>query len=114
MITIPSPEKLGQAVEKDFWGKFRNFDFAGSFFLTTTVGFLILGMNLGGNLYPWGSWPVLSSLILALVLGNLLLRTERRAQSPVMPLEFLMSSPRSNLIFSNFLVMVSVNAVCIF
>jgi predicted MFS family arabinose efflux permease len=31
----------------------KGFDIAGSILLTGSVAFLILGLNLGGNIYPW-------------------------------------------------------------
>jgi len=83
------------------WERFRDFDFAGSFYLTTGLVFLILGMNLGGNVLPWGDWRVLSSLCIGFVLGNLLVRAEAKAVSPVMPLKLLASS-RGLIVFNNF------------
>lgn len=80
----------------------RDFDIAGSFLLTGSVAFLILGLNLGGNVFPWQHPLVIVSLIVAVVAGALLLRVESRAQRPIMPLPFLFSQPRGNLVFNNF------------
>lgn len=79
---------------------------------TTSVACLILGMNLGGNIFPWTHPIVIISLILGFVLGNLLLRAERAAKFPVMPLELIWGSPRGNLIFNNFFEAATINTVC--
>lgn len=111
MWTIPSPEELGNTIEMGTWEKFSEFDLAGSFYLTTSVGCLILGMSLGGNIFPWTHPIVIVSLIMSFVLGNLLLRAEKVAKSPVMPLELVWGKPRGNLIFNNFFAAVTINTV---
>jgi hypothetical protein len=78
---------------------------------TTSVGCLILGMSLGGNIFPWTHPIVIVSLIMSFVLGNLLLRAEKVAKSPVMPLELVWGKPRGNLIFNNFFAAVTINTV---
>jgi MFS family permease len=80
----------------------RDFDIAGSFLLTGSVALLILGLNLGGNVFPWQHPLVIVSLVVAVVAGAVLLRVESRAQRPIMPLLFLFSQPRGNLVFNNF------------
>jgi MFS family permease len=107
--TIPSRTDTGDAAQA-LWDRFRDFDFMGSIFLTTSLTFLILGMNLGGNIFPWSDWRVQSSLAIGAVLFALLLRTEMRAISPVMPLKMLRSS-RGLVVFNNFLNIALVNAV---
>ena len=91
--------------------RFRDFDFAGSFFLTTSLSFLILGMSVGGNVLPWTDGRVLGALGAGIILANFLLRAEMRAPSPVMPLRLLCSSPRGLIVFNNFFAMVAINAV---
>jgi hypothetical protein len=106
--TIPNRKNTEAA--HALWDRFRDFDFTGSIFLTTSLTFLILGMNLGGNIFPWSDWRVASSLAIGLVLGALLLRAEMKAISPVMPLRLLRSS-RGLVVFNNFLNIAMVNAV---
>lgn len=111
MWTIPSPQELGNTLEMGNGERFREFDLAGSLYLTTSVGCLILGMSLGGNIFPWTHPIVIVALIMSLILGNLLLRTERIAKSPVMPLELIWGKPRGHLIFNNFFAAVTINTV---
>ncbi len=73
------------------------------FLLTTSVTFLILGLNLGGNVLSWGHPVVILSITLFCITAVLLLKVESRATKPVMPLKLLSSVPRANLIFANFL-----------
>ncbi|KAI5843028.1 putative MFS transporter [Morchella snyderi] len=111
MWTIPSQEELGNTIEMGTWERFSEFDLAGSLYLTTSVGCLILGMSLGGNIFPWTHPVVIVSLIMSFVLGNLLLRAEKVAKSPVMPLELVWGKPRGNLIFNNFFAAVTINTI---
>lgn len=94
--------------------RFKDFDFAGSLFLTTSLSFLIFGASVGGNVLPWTDWRVVGSLVLGLILGKILLYVEYRASSPVMPLPILFSKPRGLIIFNNFLGIAVLNAVCFF
>lgn len=108
MCTIPDPEKIETAGLRE---RFKDFDFAGSVYLTSSLMFLILGLNLGGNVLPWGDYRILGSLAIGAILGALLLRAEQRAISPVMPLRLLWSAPRGLLIFNNVANMIIVNSV---
>lgn len=89
----------------------KGFDIAGSFLLTGSVASLILGLNLGGNVYPWRHPIVITSLIIAVIAGATLIRVESRAQRPVMPLPMLFSRPRGNLVFNNFFAQVGLNTI---
>ncbi|KAF2747843.1 MFS general substrate transporter [Sporormia fimetaria CBS 119925] len=89
----------------------QDFDIAGSFLLTTSVAFLILGLNLGGNVYPWKHPLVISSLVIAVITSCILLRVESRATKPVMPLTMLSRRPRGNLVFNNFFAQLGINTI---
>ncbi|KAH7398224.1 major facilitator superfamily domain-containing protein [Pyrenochaeta sp. MPI-SDFR-AT-0127] len=89
----------------------KGFDIAGSILLTGSVAFLILGLNLGGNIFPWKHPLVLTSLAIALVAGIILIRVESRAARAVMPLPMLFSSPRGNLVFNNFFAQIGMNTI---
>jgi Major Facilitator Superfamily len=89
----------------------REFDLAGSFFLFVSVASLILGLNLGGNIYSWGHPIVLSALGMALLTGTILVFVEKRVERPIMPLEVITEAPRSNLIMSNFFAMIGCNHI---
>ncbi|KAG9194520.1 hypothetical protein G6011_04555 [Alternaria panax] len=89
----------------------KGFDVTGSVLLTVCVAFLILGLNLGGNIYPWRHWIVISSLVVATVTGAILVRVESKAARAVMPLPMLFSRPRGNLVFNNFFAQVGMNTI---
>lgn len=115
-LTIPSPKAAAKSSSPQpppatLRGRFKDFDLAGSVCLTSSLTFLILGMNLGGNVLDWSDSRVVGSLLLGLFLGQLLLRIEARALSPVMPLRLLCSAPRGLLIFHNVCNMIVINAV---
>lgn len=103
--------QLAKHSDKPWYEIVKDFDLAGSLFLTISVAFLILGMNLGGNVLPWSHPFVYSALIIAVAAGAVLLWFETRATRPVMPLPMLASSPRANLVFANFFAMIGVNHV---
>lgn len=93
------------------WTALKNFDSLGLAVLLLTVTFLILFLNLGGNIYPWSHWSVITSLVLS-VLGSIaLVFIEGRAKQPVMPLHLLTTSPTGNLTASNFLASIASNTV---
>lgn len=89
----------------------KGFDVAGSFLLASSVAFLILGLNLGGNIYPWKHPIVVTSLVIAVISGAILIRVESRAARPVMPLPMLFSKPRGNLVFNNFFAQIGMNTI---
>jgi MFS family permease len=89
----------------------KSFDLAGSFCLTTSAAFLILGLNLGGNVYPWSHPLVITSLVVAFVAGSILISVEQKAERPVMPLKMLSSKPRANIIFMGFFASAGINAI---
>ncbi|EMD95408.1 hypothetical protein COCC4DRAFT_46067 [Bipolaris maydis ATCC 48331] len=112
---VMTPSSLGPNLAKRFGLGFRDamngFDIAGSILLTVSVAFLILGLNLGGNVYPWKHWLVITSLVVALITGVVLIRVESRATRPVMPLPMLFSKPRGNLVFNNFFAQIGMNTI---
>ncbi|KAF3384684.1 Multidrug resistance protein fnx1 [Penicillium rolfsii] len=89
----------------------RNMDLTGSFFLVSAVTALIMGLNLGGNIFPWSHPLVISSLVAAVILSIVLVRYERNVPLAVLPVELLTQEPRASIIFGNFFGSVSVNTV---
>lgn len=89
----------------------KGFDVAGSFLLAGSVAFLILGLNLGGNIFPWSNPLVIVSLIVAAITGSVLIWVESRAPRAVMPLPMLFSQPRGNLVFHNFFAQIGMNTI---
>jgi MFS family permease len=103
--------QLAKHSNKPWWEIVKEFDVAGSLLLASSVAFLILGINLGGNILPWSHPFVIASLILSVVAAAILLWVESRALRPVMPLAMISKSPRANLVFSNFFSMIGINHV---
>ncbi len=62
-------------------------DYLGSALLSAAIVSVLLVSVWGGDLYPWGSWQIISLVIgaIALLVGFVL--QERRAPEPVVPLE---------------------------
>jgi MFS family permease len=110
-----TPSTLGPNLAKTsglgFRDAMKGFDIAGSFLLTSSVAFLILGLNLGGNIFPWGHPFVIVSLVVGFIAGAILVRVESRAGRPVMPLPMLFSEPRGNLVFNNFFAQIGMNTI---
>ena len=110
-----TPSSLGPNLAKRYGLGLKDglegFDVAGSMLLTVSVAFLILGLNLGGNIYPWKHWVVITSLVVATVTGAILVKVESKASRAVMPLPMLFSRPRGNLVFNNFFAQVGMNTI---
>ncbi|KAK6077493.1 transporter [Seiridium cupressi] len=106
------PRDLGvQGKRETFMEAMRAFDFKGSILLTTSTTFLILGLNLGGNVLPWSHPLIIISLVIFAVCFPACLWAESKAKRPIMPLTLLHSPPRANVIFSNFLGSFLLNAI---
>lgn len=89
----------------------RSIDLTGSLFLILAVTALIMGLNLGGNVFPWSHPLVISSLVAFVVLSAVLVRYERGVRRAVLPIELLSQDPRASIIFGNFFGAVSVNTM---
>ena len=61
-------------------------DVVGAGVLVTSVTALILGLALGGETYPWGSWQVVALLVVAVAGAIFFIRWELRAPEPVLPM----------------------------
>lgn len=78
---------------------------------TSTIATLILALSLGGNIYPWSDYRVLSTLGLSCVLAFCFYHAEIRAQSPVMPLDLVFVRPFANNIFVGFFTLLTLNSI---
>ena len=103
--------QLGRHSNKTLLDAVRSFDVAGSLLLTVSVAGLILGLDLGGNVYAWTHPLVLASLAVAVVAAAALVRVEARSELPVMPIKMLSSRPRANLVFHNFFANVAAHTI---
>ncbi|KAI0160393.1 major facilitator superfamily domain-containing protein [Xylariaceae sp. FL1272] len=110
---MPADLGLAKGAERKPLGKIlKEFDFKGSILLVMSITFLILGLNLGGNVLPWSHPFIITSLALFGVCFPTFLYVESIVKErPVMPLQFLHTSPRANMIFANFFASFLINAV---
>ncbi|CAM1511369.1 Fc.00g088820.m01.CDS01 [Cosmosporella sp. VM-42] len=109
---VAIPNDLGiQGERKGVWRALREFDAKGSLLLTTSISFLILGLNLGGNILPWSHPFVIASLSIFALLFPTFLWVESWVAKPIMPLYLIRHSPRANLIFGNFIAAMLSNSV---
>ncbi|EXJ91905.1 hypothetical protein A1O3_00455 [Capronia epimyces CBS 606.96] len=90
---------------------FQNFDTLGAIALSVTVACIILGVNLGGNVFTWGHPLVVSSLVLSAVAAVSLFLVERKAPLPILPLKLVMTVPTGNLMWSNFFGAIASNTI---
>lgn len=100
-VTIPSELGLRSSKRETFGQVMKSFDFRGSFLLTSAITFLILGLNLGGNVLPWSHPVVIASLVIFCVSFPAFLWAEHVAARPIMPLYLIQRAPHANMIFSN-------------
>ncbi|TVY87260.1 putative MFS-type transporter [Lachnellula willkommii] len=108
------PKNLGLAdgvQKKSLWEAMKVFDYKGSSLLTLSITFLILGLNLGGNVYPWSHPIVIVSLVIFGICFPLFIWVESFVDLPIMPLKLLIRNPRAGLIISNSIGAIIANAV---
>ncbi|CAG8955925.1 hypothetical protein HYFRA_00008778 [Hymenoscyphus fraxineus] len=111
-FTVPKDLGLPEGVQtKSLWEAMKVFDYKGSILLTTSITFLILGLNLGGNVYPWSHPFVITSLVIFLIAFPLFIYVESWVDLPIMPLHLLIRNPRAGLILSNSIGAIIVNAI---
>ncbi|KJZ79758.1 hypothetical protein HIM_00472 [Hirsutella minnesotensis 3608] len=109
---VAIPSDLGIAGERvGIWRALREFDAKGSLLLTSSVSFLILGLNFGGNVLPWSHPFVITSLVIFAVCFPTFIVVESRVAKPIIPPRLIRQSPRANLIFSNFIAALISNSI---
>ncbi|MCD4840155.1 MULTISPECIES: MDR family MFS transporter [Neobacillus] len=65
--------------------KKHQIDYVGAILLTITVSSIMFVLVEGGSNWPWGSWQIISLLVLALITFIAFVIQEGRASEPVMP-----------------------------
>jgi EmrB/QacA subfamily drug resistance transporter len=83
--------------------KDRNIDFAGAFLLITALVPLLLSLVWGGSLYPWASWQIALFIIISFVSILLFIRTEKKAQNPILSLNLFQNKVFLVSVFAMFL-----------
>ncbi|EPE28449.1 MFS general substrate transporter [Glarea lozoyensis ATCC 20868] len=112
ILSVPHDLGLAKGVKrKTLWEAMKVFDFKGSLLLTTTITSLILGLNLGGNVYLWSHPIVITALVFFLIGFPLFIYVESTVELPIMPLRYLYHNPHAALILSNSIGAVVVNSV---
>ncbi|KIY01089.1 uncharacterized protein Z520_02641 [Fonsecaea multimorphosa CBS 102226] len=109
------PDNLGPHLAKT-QGKtlgeaFKSFDTYGTIGMILTVSGLILGVNLGGNVFTWRHPLVISSLVISGIAGVSLVFVERKAERPILPLRLFSTTPLANVNGSNFIASMLTNTV---
>lgn len=89
----------------------KSIDLVGSAILVIGVTALIMGLNLGGNVFRWTHPIVVSSLILSIVLAVIFVGYERHVERAVMPISLLSDGSRTNVIFGSFFGSISINTM---
>ena len=113
LAAIACPPGLGPNLAKTS-GKsirqtFSTFDTYGALGLAATTTSLILGVNLGGNVFTWSHPLVITSLVLFVVAAVSLYFIERKAEYPILPIPLLSTNPNASLMWSNFFGAIVVN-----
>ncbi|KAL2024580.1 hypothetical protein VTK56DRAFT_7623 [Thermocarpiscus australiensis] len=111
IMVVPDHLGLYGQEKKTLLEALRTFDVKGSVLMSTSVTFLILGLNLGGNVLPWSHPFVIASLTVFAVFFPAFLLAETRAAKPIMPMHLILKSPHTNLIFSNHIAAFLSNAI---
>ncbi|CAG8904080.1 unnamed protein product [Penicillium egyptiacum] len=93
------------------WQLVRSIDIMGSIILIMCVTLLIMGLNFGGNIYPWGHPLIVISLVSSLFLAVILVRYEQHVPRPVLPIELMAKDPRASIIFGNFFAAMSIHTI---
>lgn len=63
-------------------------DYAGAVTLVVAVITLLLGLNMGGSSYPWGSWRIIGLFVTSLVFILIFIMIEGKAKEPILSLHF--------------------------
>lgn len=66
-IGYKPPKRHNQLDHLSIWQKLARLDLVGFFMLTTGLTLFLVGLNFGGQLYPWASAQVLATLITGLI-----------------------------------------------
>jgi EmrB/QacA subfamily drug resistance transporter len=85
----------------------HRFDIAGTICLVGAATSALLAVSWGGDRYPWGSPVIVGLGVTAVVLTVLLVRVERRAAEPVLPLRMFRSDVFDIALASGFLLSVA-------
>lgn len=82
LIPLSTTQRVHSAIKR--------LDLSGSLFLVGGLLLQLLGLTLGGNEYPWASFPVISSLVGSTVLLFLFVEVEANTKAiPMIPLRML-------------------------
>ncbi|GAM34525.1 hypothetical protein TCE0_015f02164 [Talaromyces pinophilus] len=110
-----TPDDLGRIDPKDETRSLRQLlkriDLTGSFLLTVGLTALLVGLNLGGNVFSWSHPLVVFSLVLAAVMAVVIPIYESKVDRPVLPIRLLTKAPHAYIIFSNFFGGLAINSI---
>ncbi|KAF9873919.1 hypothetical protein CkaCkLH20_08653 [Colletotrichum karsti] len=90
----------------------RSIDWAGTLLISGSVLMVLLGLDFGGNMYPWGSAVVMCLIVFGVVCGALFVMYEAKwAKFPVIPVEMFTtrsSAAAFSLCFSHGFVFIGI------
>ena len=66
-------------------------DYCGAAALIISVVSFLLGLNLGGMLYPWSSWQIIGLFCITLIFFQLFILAEKKAAAPILNLDLFHS-----------------------
>ncbi|TFB03418.1 hypothetical protein CCMA1212_004386 [Trichoderma ghanense] len=110
-LVIPDDIGLGGKPRRRVWDALGEFDFWGSVVLTVATTSAILGLNFGGNIYPWSHPFVITTLSISAISFPTFLYIESLVPMPIMPLHLIRTTPRANLLLSNFIAAILSNSI---
>lgn len=67
-------------------------DYLGAFFLVSTITPLLLSFTWGGKTFSWGSWQIISLIIVFIASLFTFIKVEKRAKLPILPLYLFKNS----------------------
>ena len=83
--------------------KKRKIDYAGATLITLGLAPLLLALVWGGSQYAWGSWQIISSLIVSLVALVFFIMVEKKAAEPILALDLFKNKVFSVSVIATFL-----------
>jgi hypothetical protein len=68
LIGYQPPKRHTQLDNLSLWQKLKRLDITGTLLLTTGLTLFLVGLNLGGEIFPWTAAPVLATLVIGLAI----------------------------------------------
>lgn len=86
-------------------------DLVGSVMLVLGLTALVVGLNLGGNVFGWSHPLVIASLLFFVAMAAIFVPYERTVPRAVMPIKLLTRDPHASIILGNVFASLSINTM---